>query len=57
MGGIKEFGLTIGLEKEIIVLTTLLRFDFCERDAACLDQAFLELQDAVTKIETRLALE
>jgi hypothetical protein len=55
--GLREFGFTAGLETELIILNTLLRFEFCDtRDAECLDQDFLDLQDAVTKIETRLAL-
>ena len=54
--GLNGLEYTIELDREIAVLNTLVGIEFCnEHDAMCLDQGFRDLQDAVTKIETRLA--
>jgi hypothetical protein len=54
--GLNQFGNIMALETELIVLLTLIRFEFCDiRDAECMDKGLSDLKDAVSKIETRLA--
>jgi hypothetical protein len=54
--GLKDLAFAVELDKEIIILHTLVSFgEFGEQcDALCLDQRFGELQSAVKKIEVRL---
>ena len=55
--GLNGVEFTVELDRDVIVLNTLIRFEFCDvHDAKCLDQGFRDLHDAVSKIETRLAL-
>ncbi|MDP2030918.1 MAG: hypothetical protein Q8K12_14870 [Thiobacillus sp.] len=55
--GLKGLEFAVELDREIIILNTLIRFgEFGEQcDAMCLDQNFRELQGAFRKIEARLA--
>lgn len=55
-GGLKDLAYAVELDREIIILHTLLSFgEFGEQcDGLCLDQRFGELQSAVKKIEVRL---
>lgn len=53
--GLERFGYSSALEYELAVLNTLIGFEFCDvHDAKCLAQGFIDLEDAVTKIETSL---
>lgn len=54
--GLKGFEFTVGFQSNLMVLNTLIGHEWCdEHDAKCLDQKFLDLRDAVRKIETYLA--
>jgi hypothetical protein len=55
--GLDDLRFAIELDKEIILINTLIRFgEFGEEcDASCLDKNFLDLQEAVNRIEVRLA--
>ena len=55
--GMKDLGFAVELDRDIIVLNTLIRFgEFGgECDAACLDGNFRELREAFDRIEARLA--
>lgn len=53
--GFKSLRYTVELDREIIVMNTLIRFQTCnEQDAACFDQSYRQLLDAVRKIEKHL---
>lgn len=56
--GMKDLDFSVELDREIIMLNTLLGFgEFSEQcNAACLDQNYRELQEAFKKIEDRLAI-
>lgn len=50
--GLEKFGYSSALEYELAVLNTLIGFEFCDvNDAKCLGKSFIDLEDAVTKIE------
>lgn len=54
--GLKGFEFTVSFQSSLMVLNTLIGFEFCDvHDAKCLDQGFRDLQDAVTEIENHLA--
>jgi hypothetical protein len=55
--GMKDLAFAVELDRDIIVLNTLIRFgEFgSECDALCLDGNFRELRDAFARIEARLA--
>ncbi len=53
--GLKSFGLTVGLRKNLMVLNISIRHEWCdEYDAKCLDQEFHDLRDIVRKIDAHL---
>lgn len=55
--GLDDLRFAVDLDKEIILMNTLIRFgEFGgECDARCLDKNFRDLQEAVNRIEARLA--
>lgn len=55
--GLTDLGFSIELDKEFVVIYTLIRFGApdVQCDASCLDRKFHMLQEAVTKIDNRLA--
>lgn len=54
--GLKGFGSTVGLLRNLMVLNILIRHEWCEDyDAKCLDQEFHDLRDIVRKIDAHLA--
>jgi len=54
--GLKGFEFTVNFQSSLMVLNTLIGYELCDvQDASCLDQRFLDVQDAVTKTENHLA--
>lgn len=55
--GLQGFKYTPGLETQLAILNTLIRYEFCgAHDVKCLDEGFRDLQEAATKIETALVM-
>ena len=54
--GLKDLDFSVALDKEMIVVDTLVRFGDPKTkcDASCLDQNFKDLEDAVKKLESHV---